>query len=177
MRILAVNWLDRENPQAGGAETHFFEIFARFVRQGDEVTLVCSGWGGAAPQTTIDGIAVRRVGGRHTFAALGRGAIRRALSGGAYDIIVEDINKLPLYALNLCRLPAYTIVPHLFGRAAFDEAAWPFATVVWLAERPIPWVYRRSAFNVISESTRDGMPGSTREMTGGQRISRPVAKQ
>ena len=55
---------------------------------------------------------------------------------------------------NLTRLPAYTIVPHLFGKAAFREATLPVATLVWLAERPIPWVYRRSAFHAISESTR-----------------------
>ena len=155
MRILAVNWLDLENPQAGGAETHFFEIFKRFVQQGDEVTLVCSGWEGAVSGTVLDGIEVRRFGGRHTFAALGRGAVRRMLAARQYDVIVEDVNKLPLYLPNLTRLPAYTIVPHLFGRTAFQQATLPVATLVWLAERPIPWVYRRSAFHAISDSTRE----------------------
>jgi glycosyltransferase involved in cell wall biosynthesis len=155
VRVLAVNWLDLENPQAGGAEIHFFEIFKRFVGAGDVVTLVCSGWKGAAPRTTIDGIEVRRVGGRHTFAALGRRAVREALASAPYDVVVEDVNKLPLYLPTLTRLPSYTIVPHLFGGTAFQEASFPVATLVWLAERPISWVYRRSAFHAISESTRD----------------------
>ena len=155
MRILAVNWLDRENPEAGGAETHFFEIFKRFVQQGDEVTLVCSGWEGAVSGAVMDGIEIRRFGGRHTFAALGRGAVRRMLAARQYDVIVEDLNKLPLYLPNLTRLPAYTIVPHLFGRTAFQQATLPVASLVWLAERPIPWVYRRSAFHAISDSTRE----------------------
>ncbi len=155
MRILAVNWLDRENPEAGGAETHFFEIFKRFVQQGDEVTLVCSGWEGAVSGAVLDGIEIRRFGGRHTFAALGRGAVRRMLAARQYDVIVEDLNKLPLYLPNLTRLPAYTIVPHLFGRTAFQQATLPVASLVWLAERPIPWVYRRSAFHAISDSTRE----------------------
>jgi len=34
VRILAVNWLDAENPQAGGAEIHFFEIFGRLAAAG-----------------------------------------------------------------------------------------------------------------------------------------------
>ena len=46
-------------------------------------------------------------------------------------------------------------MPHLFGATAFREASLPVATAVWLAERPIAWVYRRSEFQAISESTRD----------------------
>ncbi len=150
-----MNWLDLENPQAGGAEIHFFEIFKRLVQAGDQVTLVCSGWDGAESRAVIDGIEVQRVGGRHTFAALGRRAVRDALDRTPYDIVVEDVNKLPLYLPMLTRLPTYVIVPHLFGRTAFQEASLPVATLVWFAERPIPWVYRRSAFQAISESTRD----------------------
>jgi len=29
--------------------------------------------------------------------------------------------------------------------------------VVWAAERPLPWAYRRAAFHAISESTRDDL--------------------
>lgn len=157
MRILAVNWLDRENPQAGGAELHFFEIFRRLVARGHAVTLVTSGFSGAAPRVTLDGIAVRRHAGRYTFALHGRGAIRQALREGPYDVVVEDINKLPLYTPTLSRLPVYAIVPHLFGTTAFREAAWPVATIVWLAEQAIPVVYHRAGFHAISQSTRDDL--------------------
>ncbi len=157
MKILAVNWLDLENPQAGGAEIHFFEIFGRLARMGHQVTLISSGWGGAEPGKSIDGIDVRRVGGRHSFALKGRGAVRRALAQDAHDVVVEDINKLPLYLANMTRLPFYAIVPHLFGTTAFREAALPIATLVWLAERPIPRVYRRAAFHAISHSTREDL--------------------
>jgi glycosyltransferase involved in cell wall biosynthesis len=157
VRILAVNWLDRENPQAGGAELHFFEIFRRLVSLGHSVTLVCSGFAGAAPRTVIDGIAVRRVAGRYSFAVHARRAVRAVLAEGPWDVVVEDINKLPLYLPLLTELPLYVIVPHLFGATAFREASWPIATVVWLAERGVPVVYRRAAFHAISESTRDDL--------------------
>src|SRR3989449_3872477 len=49
------------------------------------------------------------------------------------------------------------LVPHLFGATAFREASWPIASVVWAAERPIPWAYRRAWFHAISESTRDDL--------------------
>jgi glycosyltransferase involved in cell wall biosynthesis len=157
VRILAVNWLDVENPQAGGAEVHFFEIFGRLAAAGHTVTLVTSGWAGAAPRATVRQIAVRRVGGRHSFALVGRRAVRRALRETNYDVVVEDINKLPLYLPLVTRLPMYVIVPHLFGTTAFREAPWPMAAVVWAAELAIPSVYRRAAFHAISDSTRDDL--------------------
>jgi len=157
VKILAVNWLDRENPQAGGAELHFFEIFRRLVARGHAVTLVTSGFAGGAARATLDGIEVRRYARRYGFALVGRGAVRRALREGGYDVVVEDINKLPLYTPTLCRLPIYVIVPHLFGTTAFREAPWPIATIVWLAEQPIPTVYRRAVFHAISQSTRDDL--------------------
>jgi glycosyltransferase involved in cell wall biosynthesis len=157
VKILAVNWLDLENPQAGGAEVHFFEIFGRLARKGHEITLVASGWEGANPRALISGIEVHRFGRRHSFALRGCGAVRRLIGEDHFDILVEDINKLPLFLPALTRLPFYAIVPHLFGTTAFREAALPVATVVWLAELAIPKVYRRAAFHAISESTREDL--------------------
>jgi len=157
VRILAVNWQDLENPQAGGAEVHFFEIFSRIATRGHTVTLVTSGWPGAAPRAAVAGIDVRRVGGRHSFALLARGAVRRALREAAWDVVVEDINKLPLFLPLVTRLPIYVIIPHLFGTTAFREAGWPVAAAVWLAEKAIPLAYRRGAFHAISDSTRDDL--------------------
>ena len=157
MRILLVNWNDRENPHAGGAEIHLHEIFGRLARQGHAIDLVTSGWAGSAPETELDGMRVRRVGGRHTFALEARPAVRRLLAAHRYDVVVEDINKLPLFLAGLTDRPFYALVPHLFGVTAFREASWPIAAVVWAAEQPIPRAYRRAWFHAISQSTRDDL--------------------
>lgn len=157
MKILLVNWNDRLNPQAGGAEIHLHELFGRLAAWGHEVTLIASGWPGAPARAEIDGLRVRRVGGRHSFALRARRAVRRTLREQTYDVVVEDVNKLPLYLPALTTLPFVTLVPHLFGTTAFAEASWPVATIVWAAERLIPRVYGRTAFHVISESTRDDL--------------------
>ncbi|HET9295176.1 MAG TPA: glycosyltransferase family 4 protein [Gemmatimonadales bacterium] len=157
MNILVVNWQDRLNPHAGGAEIHLFELFTRLARRGHRVRLVCSGWPGAAEREDVEGIQVLRSGGRHTFALTGRGAVRRALAAERPDIVVEDINKLPLFLSRLTTAPFCVIVPHLFGTTAFRQASWPMAAIVWLAERPIPPAYRRAGFHAISESTRDDL--------------------
>ncbi|HYU29265.1 MAG TPA: glycosyltransferase family 4 protein [Gemmatimonadales bacterium] len=157
MRILLVNWNDRENPQAGGAEIHLHELFGRIAGWGHEIELVASGWPGCAPHATVDGIHVTRVAGRHSFALRGRGAARHALRQRPFDVVIEDINKVPLFIPTLTRLPFVAIVPHLFGTTAFAEASAPLAAIVWAAELPIPWVYRRAGFHAISESTRDDL--------------------
>jgi glycosyltransferase involved in cell wall biosynthesis len=157
VNILLVNWQDRANPQAGGAEIHLFEIFGRLAAAGHRVRLICSGWTGAPRTARIDGIDIERIGGRDSFALLGRGAVQRAIAAQRPDILVEDINKLPLFLTVGSRVPFCAIVPHLFGVTAFAEASWPVAAIVWAAERPLPWAYRRAGFHAISESTRDDL--------------------
>ena len=157
MRILVVNWNDRENPQAGGAEIHLHELFARIAEWGHDVHLIASGWPGCAPTALVDRIHVRRVGGRLSFALRGRSAVARALRERPFDIVVEDINKVPLFLPALTDLPLLAIVPHLFGTTAFAEASAPVAAVVWAAELPITRVYEGAGFHAISESTRDDL--------------------
>jgi glycosyltransferase involved in cell wall biosynthesis len=157
MNILVVNWQDLQNPHAGGAEIHLFEIFGRLAESGHRVRMVCSGWPGAPASATVRGIEVHRTGGRNTFALLGRRAVARALAEERSDIVVEDVNKLPLFLASRTILPFCVVVPHLFGETAFQEAPWPMAAAVWLAERPLPRAYRRAGFHAISESTRDDL--------------------
>lgn len=157
MNILLVNWQDRDNPQAGGAEIHLFEIFSRLAAQGHRVRLVCSGWKAGSPRAPVQGLDVQRVGGRNSFALLGRGAVRAALRAERPDVVVEDVNKVPLFLPGMTDRPFCAIIPHLFGDDVFDEASWPVAATVWLAERPLARAYRRAGFHAISESTRDDL--------------------
>jgi glycosyltransferase involved in cell wall biosynthesis len=157
VNILIANWQDLRNPHAGGAEIHLFELFSRIAERGHRVQLVCSGFDGGRPVETIAGIEVHRHGGRHSFAMVGWRAIRRAVRAFAPDVVVDDINKLPLCTPTLTQRPVYAIVPHLFGTTAFEELSWPMAATVWAAERAIPSVYRRAWFHAISDSTRDDL--------------------
>lgn len=153
MKILVVNWQDREHAQAGGAEIHLHEIFGRLARSGHDVRLLCGGWAGAPPRVELDGMRVIRAGTRRSFPFLARGAYRRELAAWRPDVLVEDINKVPLLTPWWGARCVVGLVPHLFGATAFQELPAPAAAAVWLAERPIPWVYRGASFQAISEST------------------------
>ena len=157
MRLLVVNWQDRENPQAGGAEIHLHEIFGRLAARGHEVTLLCGGWPGAPARTVLDGIDVHRVGTRYTFPFLARRYWRSHLAASQHDVLVEDINKIPLFTPRWGARRVVALVPHLFGGTVFAEAPLPLAAMVWLAERPLPVAYRGVPFEAISESTADDL--------------------
>ncbi|HKO15109.1 MAG TPA: glycosyltransferase family 4 protein [Gemmatimonadaceae bacterium] len=160
MRILLVNWQDRENPQAGGAEIHLHEIFGRLAARGHDVTLLCGGWTGAPPRARLDGIEVHRVGTRHSFPFLARRYFQQCFGDVApsLDVLVEDINKVPLYTPRWGGVPCVVaLVPHLFGGTAFQELAAPLAGAVWLAERPLGRVYRHTPFEAISISTAEDL--------------------
>ena len=157
MRILVVNWLDLENPQAGGAEIHLHEIFGRLSSWGHRVELLCSGWKGCAPRARLEGIDVSRVGHRHTFSLHARRAFRRRWSEGTFDVIVEDLNKVPLFTPRWSDVPVVLLVHHLFGLTAFQEANPIMALATWLLERPIPRVFRDVTTVAISESTQDDL--------------------
>jgi len=157
LRVVVVNWQCRENPLAGGAEIHLHEIFGRLAARGHEVVLLCGGWPGCPPRATLDGIEVHRVGTRASFPLKVRAYWHRELRGRGVDVLVEDINKVPLFTPLWDAPPIVALVPHLFGGTAFQELSVPLAATVWMSERPLPLVYRRCAFEAISESTRDDL--------------------
>ena len=102
---------------------------------------------------------MHRVGTRHTFPFLARRYFARELAGTRWDGLVEDINKVPLATPGWGVRNTVALVPHLFGSTVFQEAPFPLAAAVWLAERPLPRLYRGVPFQAISESTADDLAG------------------
>jgi len=157
LRILVVNWLDRQNPRAGGAELHLHEAFGRLAARGHRVTALVSGWPGCAPTTVLDGIEVHRTGGRETFSWAAPHYHRRFLADQAFDVVVEDLNKVPLFTPCWAGAPVLLLVHHLFGHTAFHAASTPVAVATVLLERTIPRVYHGRPVVTVSESTRDDL--------------------
>ncbi len=153
MNILVLNWLDPDNPQAGGAEVHLFEIFRRLVEWGHSVTLLCSGWPGASATTHIAGMEVHRTGGRHTLSLAAPGYYRRHFRDRGFDVVVEDLNKVPFFSPGWVEAPVTLLVHHLFGITAFQEASFPVAAATYLLEMPIARVFRGVPTAAVSAST------------------------
>ena len=154
LRILVVNWLDRENPQAGGAEEHLHQSFGRLAEEGHQVTALVSGWPGCMGRTHLDGIEVHRTGSRYTFPVSAPKYYRRHLVDCDFDVVVEDLNKVPLFTPLWARSPVLLVVHHLFGRTAFQAANVPIAIATVLLERLIPFFYKGTPTVAVSEGTK-----------------------
>jgi glycosyltransferase involved in cell wall biosynthesis len=157
VRILVLNWQDHQNPQAGGAELHLKEIFSRIVARGHSVDLLCSSWGNSPRRVQLDGIDVHRVGTRQTYPFLAHGYYAAQLAANNYDVVIEDLNKVPLYTPMWGARKLVALVHHLFGATVFREAPLPLAAAVWLSEKPLGALYRKVPFQAVSVSTADDL--------------------
>ena len=156
MRILIVNWQDITNPLAGGAEVHLHEVFERIAALGHEVTLFCSGFPGAPREEDRRGLHIIREGGRYlfNFRFAWRWLTRLRLSG--FDIVVDDMNKIPFFTPLLVGRTVHGLTHHLFGKSIFLEVNVVLASYVFLMESLAVSLYRRMRvpFIVGSPSTR-----------------------
>ncbi|HZE07486.1 MAG TPA: glycosyltransferase family 4 protein [Gemmatimonadaceae bacterium] len=157
MRILVLNWQDRENPHAGGAELHLTEVFGRIVADGHRVDLLCSSWKGAPERETIDGIEIHRTGTRNTYPFVAHRYFAANLRSNGYDVLIEDLNKIPLFVPLWGERKVVALVHHLFGGTVFREASPPLAAAVWLSEQPLGLVYRKVPFEAVSVSTANDL--------------------
>lgn len=150
-RILLVNWMDPTHPRAGGAERHLREIFGRLARR-HRITLVAAGFPGAARFARVSGMRVIRIGGTFDFALRAPLLVRRLLARRRFDILIEDLNKVPLLLPRT--VPKLMLAHHLWGSVAFDAAPFPIALLTWLAERPLRRIYAGATVAAVSPSTR-----------------------
>lgn len=109
---------------------------------------------------------VHRVGSRFTFPLHAHRAYRALAAATSYDVVVEDLNKIPLYMRRWRPRKLVVLTHHLFGVTAFREESIPVAAATWLAERPLGLAYSGVPFEAVSQSTRDdliarGIPAET----------------
>ncbi len=121
------------------------------------MTALVSGFAGAERRVRLDDMDVHRTGGRHTFPLAAPIYYRRHLRRAGFELVVEDLNKVPVLAPLWGDAPVVLLVHHLFGTTAFQEASIPIATATWLLERPLPRFYGRVPVIAVSQSTVDDL--------------------
>lgn len=153
MKILIFNWQDITHPLSGGAEVHLHETYSRIAAMGHDVTLFCSSYDGAKPADEINGIKVIREGGRFLFNFVVMRKYFTTFKDKKFDLVVDDLNKIPFYTPAYVREPILGEVHHLLGRSVFKETVFPLASYVYLTERAALPMYKKIHFMVHSPST------------------------
>jgi len=155
MKILILNWQDIKNPFGGGAEVHMHEIFKRLANMGHDITLFCCEFENAKKNEIIDGIKVIRRGKRDFFNFLVPYYYFKYFKKQNFDIIIDDINKIPFYCPLFVKEPLLAISHHFFGKSIYHEAGFITGTYVYLAEKLVNLIYKKTKFIVVSQSTLD----------------------
>lgn len=157
IKILIFNWQDIKNPYSGGAEVHLHEIFSRIAKQGNDVTLVCSKFEGCLETELIDDIKIVRRGRRNTFNFVVPKIYKKEFLKSDYDIVIDDINKIPFYTPLYVGKPLLAISHHLFGNSIFKETNIIAGLYVYLSEWLIKFIYTDTKFCAVSESTKNDL--------------------
>ena len=157
MKIFVINWRCIKNPLAGGAEIYFQEIFKRIVKIGHSVTQLAVQFDNAAEQETIDEIKILRIGTKNTFNFGVYRELPHLLEQDNYDIVIDDLNKIPFYSPWLTKKPVLALMMHLFRKSIFSEVSILFASYVYLTESLISWCYKNNNFAALSESSKQDL--------------------
>ncbi len=155
MKILAVNWRCVKNPEMGGAEIHFHEIFKLVVKMGHEVTLVVHSFLNGESEEIIDGIKVLRVGNKYTFKKAFKKYYLKNLKQKNYDLIVDDISKIPMETPRFVNKPIVGILHHIHGSTLYKEVPAIMAYYIVRCEKNIPKYYSNTPIFTVSPSTQN----------------------
>lgn len=155
MRIAFLSWRDTTHPDGGGSEVFVESVGRELTRRGHEVTLVCARHPGSAAREDVDGVRLRRMGGRLTVYLWGLAWLVRHRRD--VDVVVDVVNGLPFASPLVRRRGVVALVHHVHAEQwRIIYPGWP-GRVGWFVEsRVVPLLYRGRPFLTVSEaSARD----------------------
>lgn len=152
--ILVINWQDIRHPLAGGAEIHCHNLFSRLASRGHKIIQLSCGFKNAEASEEIDGITVIRRGNRNFFNYYVPTMVRELQNRYQFDIVIEDLNKIPFFTPLYISVPKLVLAHHLFGKAIYNAVGLLYGSYVWTAEQLIPKIYKNTPFSAVSDSTR-----------------------
>jgi glycosyltransferase involved in cell wall biosynthesis len=154
MKILVANWRCIKNPEMGGAEVHLHEIFRLIVKMGHDVTLVVHSFPNCKKEEVIDGIKIIRVGGKYSFKRAFKKYYLNHLASDNFDLVVDDISKIPMETPRYINKPIVGILHHIHGRTLYKEIPGVMAYYIVRCEKNIPKHYSRTPIFTVSPSTQ-----------------------
>lgn len=153
MHVAMLSWRDVGNPEAGGAERYLAQVATGLVDRGHDVSLLTAAYPGAPPRERVDGVHVRRAGGKLSVyptasIALAMGRV------GRVDVVVDVQNGVPFFSRLATRRPVVVLVHHV------HREQWPVvygsvgSRLGWWVESSLtPLTYRKSQYVTVSEHT------------------------
>ena len=153
MRVLYLSWRDRENPEAGGAETFTERTSEVLTQQGHEVTIFTASFPGASPRTRHGDVEVVRRGSKFSVYLHGLWHVLR--HSKEYDVVLDVQNGVPFWSPLASKVPVINIVHHVHRDQWSAVFGRRIARLGWFLESKVaPYVYRNTRYVTVSKSTR-----------------------
>jgi len=155
VRVVFLSWRDTTHPDGGGSEVFVESVGRELALRGHQVTLLCARHPGSAPREDVDGVRLRRLGGRLTVYLWGLAWLVRHRRD--VDVVVDVVNGLPFASPLVRRHGVVALVHHVHAeqwRIIYPGLA---GRIGWFVEsRIVPLLYRGSPFLTVSDaSARD----------------------
>ena len=153
LRVLYLSWRDRENPEAGGAETFTERTSEVLTQQGHEVTIFTASFPGASPRTRHGDVDVVRRGSKFSVYLHGLWHVLR--HSKEYDVVLDVQNGVPFWSPLASKVPVINIVHHVHRDQWSAVFGRHIARLGWFLESKVaPYVYRNTRYVTVSKSTR-----------------------
>jgi glycosyltransferase involved in cell wall biosynthesis len=155
IRIFWFNWRDLKNPEAGGAEVLTHEIAKRLVHKRNyDITLFTALFPGAMPHENIDGVNIKREGGKYTVYRKAQKFYGRTKDD--YDMIIDEINVRPFLTPKYVReKPILALIHQIAPEQFLLELPFPLSYLgYYYFEKKWLLNYRNIPTITVSNSTK-----------------------
>ena len=151
MNILWINHRDPRHPQAGGAEARILEIGKRLLERGIRITLLCEKFDSAPSIEKIEGMEVKRLGGKYCIHVLAPLFVKE--HGEEFDIVIDDIaHAVPWFSNKFTKKPVIAQIHHVHQDVVPIELNVLKSKMVALLEKRIK---SYNSFITVSSSTKE----------------------
>jgi glycosyltransferase involved in cell wall biosynthesis len=113
MKILILNWRDKQHPKSGGAEIVTMEHAKYWVKLGNQVTWLTSSYVGAKANEVINGVNIVRHAGSLTVYL--RAPFYLLKHSRNFDVIVDEIHGIPFFSPLFTRKPVVVFIHEIAG--------------------------------------------------------------
>lgn len=151
MNVLWFSWKDINHPQAGGAETVSYELMKHLVADGHSVKLITSQYADSSAEDVIDGIQVRRMGGRFSVYFSAFRFFRKNLKSWP-DLVIDEMNTIPFGAAFYAKKRTVLLTYQLARRVWFYQMIFPVSLIGYLLEPVYLFLLSRKYKEVVTES-------------------------
>ncbi|MGC8657382.1 MAG: glycosyltransferase family 4 protein, partial [Thermoplasmata archaeon] len=157
MNILAFNWRDPKNPLAGGAEEYLFNILSIISKDNNKITYFVASFPGSIPKEEGNNYTIIRKGNRFTVYL--HAALFYIKNRKKYDVVIDSINTVPFFTpLYVWKNKKIAIIHHIGGwKTIRKELPLIPSIVAYVAEKSIPFFYKKTDIITISNSTKEDL--------------------